>query len=87
MTKTATLRNLFQLIRRVPFTKQQNQNNIAMVGRWNLDYDVAIQNRKVYWANMDNCGCCHGDGGAVHAKIIKKKHETEDDEYILPYIM
>jgi hypothetical protein len=57
------------------------QNNI-LSGRWALDYDGTVQGRKVYWANMDNCGCCHGD-----AKIIKKKDETEDDEYILPYIM
>jgi hypothetical protein len=43
------------------------QNNM-LSGRWALDYDGTIQGRKVYWANMDNCGCCHGDGGAVHAK-------------------
>jgi hypothetical protein len=29
-----------------------------MIGRWNLDYDNTIQTRKVYWANMDHCGCC-----------------------------
>jgi hypothetical protein len=51
-------------------------------GRWALDYDGIVQGRKVYWANMDNCGCCN-----VDAKIIKKKDETEDDEYILPYII
>ncbi len=63
------------------------QNNM-LSGRWALDYDGTVQGRKVYWANMDNCGCCHGDGGgAVHAKIIKKKYEIEDDEYILPYII
>ena len=84
MTKTATLRNLFQLIRRVPFTKQQNQNNIAMVGRWNLDYDVAIQNRKVYWANMDNCGCCCEQKNVT---IKEVQHSDSDDEYIVPYVM
>ena len=57
------------------------QNSI-LSGRWALDYDGIVQGRKVYWANMDNCGCCN-----VDAKIIKKKDETEDDEYILPYII
>ena len=56
--------------------------NSILSGRWALDYDGTIQGRKVYWANMDNCGCCN-----VDAKIIKKKDETEDDEYILPYII
>ena len=84
MTKTATLRNLFQLFRHVPFTKQQNQNNIAMVGRWNLDYDVAIQNRKVYWANMDNCGCCCEQ---KNTSVIAVQHSDPDDEYILPYVV
>ena len=84
MTKTATLRNLFQLFRHVPFTKQQNQNNIAMVGRWNLDYDVAIQNRKVYWANMDNCGCCCEQKNTTVKAV---QHIDSDDEYIVPYVM
>ncbi len=83
MTKTATLRNLFQLLRRIPFTKQ-NQNNIAMVGRWNLDYDVTIQTRKVYWANMDNCGCCCEQQN-VTVKAVQ--HSDSDDEYIVPYVM
>ena len=84
MTKTATLRNLFQLFRHVPFTKQQNQHNIAMVGRWNLDYDVSIQNRKVYWANMDNCGCCCEQKNTTVKAV---QHSDSDDEYIVPYVM
>ncbi len=84
MTKISTLRNLFQLLRRIPFTKQQNQNNIAMVGRWNLDYDVAIQNRKVYWANMDNCGCCCEQKNTTVKAV---QHSDSDDEYIVPYVM
>jgi len=65
-----------------------HQNSI-LFGRWALDYDGTVQGRKVYWANMDNCGCCNVDGGgAVYAKKIQKKCEIEDDdEYILPYII
>jgi hypothetical protein len=42
-------------------------------GRWALDYDSGVQGRKVYWANMDNCGCCHVDT-IVDMKKIQKKH-------------
>jgi len=62
------------------------QNSI-LSGRWALDYDYdgTVQGRKVYWANMDNCGCCNE---SENLRInVKKKDETEDDEYILPYII
>jgi hypothetical protein len=52
-----------------------------MVGRWNLDYDSTVQNRKVYWANMDHCGCC--DQKIVTVKVT----HADSDEYILPYVM
>ena len=60
------------------------QNSI-LSGRWALDYDGSVQGRKVYWANMDNCGCCHH----VDEKIVKNKDraEDDDDEHILPYII
>jgi len=57
-----------------------------MVGRWKLDYDNTIQNRKVYWANMDNCGCC--DQKIVTEKVAHAHHADDDsDHYILPYVM
>jgi type IV pilus biogenesis protein CpaD/CtpE len=80
MTKPSTVKNLFQLFRRIPFTKK-NQNNNVIMGRWNLDYDNTIQNRKIYWANMDNCGCC--DQKNVTVKVT---HDDSED-YILPYVM
>lgn len=57
------------------------QNKLS--GRWALDYDGGVQGRKVYWANMDNCGCCSSDNLAV----VQKKDDAEDDEHILPYII
>jgi hypothetical protein len=77
---TTTVQNLFQLFRRIPFTKKNQNNNTIMVGRWNLDYDNTIQNRKVYWANMDHCGCCD------QKNVIKVTHD-DSEEYILPYVM
>ena len=42
---------------------------LMLTGRWALDY----QEKKVYWANMDNCGCCN---------VI----EDKEYEYMLPYV-
>jgi hypothetical protein len=81
---SSTVQNLFQLFRRIPFTKKNQNNNMRMVGRWNLDYDNTTQNRKVYWANMDNCGCC--DQKNVTVKV-KKVTRDDYEEYILPYVM
>jgi hypothetical protein len=55
------------------------------MGRWNLEYDNTTQNRKVYWANMDNCGCC--DQKIVTEKVKVEITHTDSDEYILPYVM
>jgi hypothetical protein len=66
-------------------TSSSSLQNSMLSGRWALDYDGTVQGRKVYWANMDNCGCCNE---SVNLKInVKKKDKTEDDEYILPYII
>jgi hypothetical protein len=89
LTKLISLPSSSVLFKKILlFRDASSVQNRMLSGRWALDYDGTVQGRKVYWANMDNCGCCHGDGGAVHAKIIKKKHEIDDDdEYILPYII
>ena len=65
--------------------KSSSLQNSMLSGRWALDYDGTVQGRKVYWANMDNCGCCHH----VDMKIVKNKDQAEDsdDEHILPYII
>lgn len=86
MTKPSTLQNLFQLFRRPPFPKTNQNNHTAMVGRWNLDYDNTVQSRKVYWANMDNCGCC--DQKIVTEKVADThSDQTDSDQYILPYVI
>jgi hypothetical protein len=72
------------LFKKIPSSSSPVQNN-TLFGRWALDYDGVIQGTKVYWANMDNCGCCHGGGG--ESENNKKKDDAESDEHILPYIM
>ena len=70
------------------FRDASSLQNGILFGRWALDYDGTVQGRKVYWANMDNCGCCHVDNPVVNVNKIQKKCEIEDDdEYILPYII
>jgi hypothetical protein len=56
-----------------------------MMGRWNLEYDNTMQNRKVYWANMDHCGCC--DQKIITVKVEQTHNDNDSDEYILPYVM
>ena len=48
------MRISFRLIADKLFGKKSN----ILVGRWNIDYDNVIQERKVYLTNMDHCGCC-----------------------------
>lgn len=90
MTKT-TFGSIIRNLLRHSITKK----NETMTGRWNLDYDHARQNRKVYWANMDHCGCCCHDNiktvQALNKKTEKyntRRYKREDsEEYILPYVM
>jgi hypothetical protein len=61
------------------FTKTKNTNNNLILGRWHYDYDTAIQERKVYLANMDNCGCCE------KSKKNNIINQNNDDEYLKAY--
>ena len=83
LTKLFRLPSSASLFKKVSSLSPPPLQNSMLSGRWALDYDGTVQGRKVYWANMDNCGCCHH----VDVKIIKKKDDTENDEYILPYII
>jgi hypothetical protein len=59
------MRISFRLIADKLFGKKNN----ILVGRWNIDYDNVIQERKVYLTNMDHCGCC----GNIYNKNIQNK--------------
>ena len=72
------MKSLFNTINRFISTK-------PMYGRWCLDYEISIQDRKVYLTNMDNCGCC---GIIEHSLKSKSKSQEElKDDYLLPYIL
>jgi hypothetical protein len=44
-------------------------------GRWNIDYDDKVLNRKIYLTNMDNCGCC----GNIKKEGNEKINNTDED--------
>jgi len=59
------------------------------LGRWGIQYDQRIIDRKITQANEDHCGCCVVDDSE------KKKKEREAavvryekrEEYLVPYVM
>ena len=58
------------------------------LGRWGIQYDQQIIDRKIVQANEDHCGCCVVDD-------TEKKKEREAavvryekrEEYLVPYVM
>ena len=77
------MKTLFNTINRFISTKPKPAS--YMYGRWCLDYEISIQDRKVYLTNMDNCGCC---GIIEHSLKSKSKSQEElKDDYLLPYIL
>lgn len=49
---------------------------IPMYGRFSLDYEHSIQDRKVYLTNMDHCGCC----GFIEPPIKSKTKDKSQEE-------
>lgn len=45
------VRNIFNRV-----TKTQTQ---PLLGRWKINYDQKVIQSKIYWSNVDHCGCCH----------------------------
>lgn len=55
-----------------------------VLGRWGIQYDQRIIDRKIVQANEDHCGCC------VVETQKKKKTMTQyekTEEYLVPYVM
>lgn len=76
-------------IRRLFLTNNAQHDNLIM-GRWKPEYDDTMQSKKVYWANMDHCGCCDMkvEDEKIKMNTFRTKGKCEDsDEYILPYVI
>lgn len=64
------------------------------LGRWGIQYDEKVIDRKIIQANEDHCGCCvvtenpKKEAAATSAKknsSVVRYEKTE--EYLLPYVM
>jgi hypothetical protein len=75
------MKNIINLLRRKLFT-YSSTNSKVVYGRWNLDYDKSIQDRKVYLTNMDHCGCCE-----VKNDNSKSNKDIYDDDHLRPYFL
>jgi hypothetical protein len=74
------MKNLFnQIFNRL--YKDKNSNKL-IIGRWKRDYDTNILERKVYLANMDNCGCCENI-----KKNKVKINSIDNDDHLIPYLL
>jgi hypothetical protein len=69
-----------------------------VLGRWGIQYDEKVIDRKIIQANEDHCGCCvdvrsenpknEREEAATSAKknsSVMRYEKTE--EYLLPYVM
>jgi hypothetical protein len=67
----------------------------VVLGRWGIQYDQRIIDRKIIQANEDHCGCCvdiiadtpkkETDASAKMKSHVVRYEKTE--EYLLPYVM
>ena len=81
------MKTLFNTINRFISTKPASQ----MYGRWCLDYERSIQDRKVYLTNMDHCGCCGNITIENKSKLdytyINNESKSSIDDELLPYFL
>jgi hypothetical protein len=69
---------MIKLFHKILTSNSVRTQNIEL-GRWSLVYEPQIIHNKVDQANEDHCGCCQN--------VIQETFKTQDDDYILPYIM
>ncbi len=68
-----------------------------VLGRWGIQYDEKVIDRKIVQANEDHCGCCVDVRAAENPKkeaaaTSAKKNSSvmryeKTEEYLLPYVM
>lgn len=86
------MKTLFNTINRFILTKPKPASQ--MYGRWRLDYERSIQDRKVYLTNMEhffNSGCCGNIIDEIKCKLdnTNKKNDLTNSSYeeLLPYFL
>lgn len=90
------MKSLFRgLIERVGSSMKAHATaaSAPVLGRWGIQYDQRIIDRKIVQANEDHCGCCVAENpnnketvaGVAAKKSVARYEKTE--EYLLPYVM
>jgi hypothetical protein len=81
------MKTLFNTINRFISTKPKPVS--YMYGRWCLDYERSIQDRKVYLTNMDHCGCCGNIITEIKSNFTYKNDESKSstDDELIPYFL
>ena len=87
------------VLERVSFSVKSHTAAAAppALGRWGIQYDKQIIDRKIIQANEDHCGCCVVDGmkktePEPETEAVKKSSSSvvryeKREEYLLPYVM
>ena len=92
------MKSLFRsIIERVSFSVKSHTAVAAAappaLGRWGIQYDQRIIDRKITQANEDHCGCCVVDDSEKNkTEAVKKSSSSvvryeKKEEYFLPYVM
>jgi len=67
-----------------------------VLGRWGIQYDEKVIDRKIIQANEDHCGCCvvteNTKKEAAATPTSAKKNSSvvryeKTEEYLLPYVL
>ncbi len=91
------MKSLFRgLIERVSYSVKSHTAVAAAappaLGRWGIQYDQKIIDRKIAQANEDHCGCCVVDETKKNKTEVVKKSSSvvryeKTEEYLVPYVM
>jgi hypothetical protein len=62
------------------------------LGRWGIQYDEKVIDRKIIQANEDHCGCCVdvvvvGDETKKNNKKKSTVQYEQMEDYLVPYVM
>lgn len=64
------------------------------LGRWGIQYDERVIDRKIVQANEDHCGCCVAENPKKNeCEMAEKKKNSsvvryeKREEYLVPYVM
>jgi len=92
------IRNFIARVNSLVVTPSVAVTAAPALGRWGIQYDEKVIDRKIIQANEDHCGCCvdvrsenpknEREEAATSAKknsSVMRYEKTE--EYLLPYVM